>query len=56
MEKTVYVLIEQGAGILHKVFECQKDAEIFLEILKEQSGYDCYEVQEIFFKPTSPNA
>ena len=50
--KKIYLVIEQGAGIIHMGFESEKDAEDFADELKNQTGWDCYEVQKLNFQPT----
>jgi hypothetical protein len=50
--KTIYIVIEQGAGIVHRAFESIKDATQFAANLQEQTGFDCYEVQSLDFVPT----
>ena len=45
--KTIYIVIEQGAGIIHKAFFTRVDAILFIEVLIEQLGYDCFEIQDL---------
>jgi len=50
MEKKVFIVIEQGAGVLHKVFESKNDAQVFVDSLKELTGFEDYEIQEIWYQ------
>jgi hypothetical protein len=47
MEKTIYIVIEQGAGIIHKAFYKRVDALSFVEVLKEQLCFDCFVIQAL---------
>lgn len=49
---TIYLVIEQGAGIVHKAFESITDATDFSIQLQKETGFDCYEVQPVRFEPT----
>ena len=40
----IYLIFEIGAGIIHGAFYNMEDALAKIEILKEQSGYDCFEI------------
>ena len=48
-QKTIWLVIEQGAGIIHHAFELYSDAIAKMESLKEETGFDCFELQEIDF-------
>lgn len=45
--KTIWLVIEQGAGITHKGFYKYADALAFIETLKIETGFDCYELHEL---------
>jgi hypothetical protein len=47
MKKSIWIVIEQGAGITHKAFNYYADALQFIENLKEQLGYDSFELYEV---------
>jgi len=46
-QKTIWLVIEQGAGITHKAFFSYADALTCIENLKNELGYDCFELHEI---------
>ena len=46
-EKTIYIVIEQGSGIVHRGFEKYADALECVEELKKETGFECYEIQEL---------
>jgi len=46
-EKTIYIVIEHGSGIVHKAFEKKSDAEDCVDELKSETGFECYEIQEL---------
>jgi hypothetical protein len=46
-QKTIWLVIEQGAGIIHHAFELYSDAIAKMESLKEETGFDCFELQEL---------
>lgn len=46
-QKTIWLVIEQGAGMIHHAFYFYSDAIQFAENLKIQTGFDCYELQEV---------
>ena len=48
-EKNIWLVIEQGVGIIHKAFEIKQDAEKFVEFLKADTGFDCFEIQALDF-------
>ena len=50
MEKTIWLVIEQGVGIIHKAFENKIDALSFVEVLKKDAGHDCFELQAIDYQ------
>jgi hypothetical protein len=47
METNIWLVIEQGAGVIHKAFEIKQDAEKFVEWLKADTGFDCFEIQAL---------
>jgi len=47
MEKTIWLVIEQGAGTIHKAFESKDDAIVFADILKITEGMECFEVKPV---------
>ena len=47
IETIIYVVIEQGIGMIHKAFEMQVDAIEFADSLNKQEGIDCYEVKPL---------
>lgn len=40
MEKTIWLVFENGAGTMHKAFENRADAIALVEVLKLQTGFD----------------
>jgi len=50
--KKIYVVIEQGAGIIHLGFESEKDADDYVDQLKKETGWDCYEVLKLNLQTT----
>jgi len=46
-QKTIWLVIEQGAGIIHKAFNYYEEANLFVQSLKNETGFDCYEIQEL---------
>lgn len=45
--ETIYLVIEQGAGITHMAFSSQDKAEIYAKQLSFETGFDCFEVQPL---------
>ena len=50
--KTIYLVIEQGAGIVHKSFESILDATEFATNKHKETGFDVFEVQPLEFEKT----
>jgi hypothetical protein len=48
----IFLVIEQGAGIIHMAFQNEKDASDHAKELQKITGWDCYEVQSVNFQPT----
>lgn len=51
METTIWLVIEQGAGLVHKAFEDKADAIVFAEKLKKDEDMDCFDVVGIWYLP-----
>lgn len=45
--KKIYLVIENGAGTIHRAFNEMQKAEEMIEQLKKQTDMDCYEIMEI---------
>jgi hypothetical protein len=46
--KNIWLVIEQGAGMIHKAFMNKKDAEALDERLNKETGFeDCYEIKAL---------
>ena len=45
--KSIWLVIELGAGVTHKAFFLYSDAVAYVEVLKEQLDYDCFEIHEV---------
>lgn len=43
----IFVVIEQGSGIIHKAFKKYSDMLDYIEELKKETGFDCYEFHEL---------
>jgi len=46
MKKRIFLVFENGSGIIHKAFSTKETAEQFIETLKDQTDMDCYEIIE----------
>jgi hypothetical protein len=48
MEKNIWLVIEQGAGIIHQAFVNKEDAQALVQRLKKETGFeDCYEIKAL---------
>lgn len=47
--KTIWLVIEQGAGIIHHAFISYSDAVTYMEEKEEETGLKCFELQEVDF-------
>ena len=47
MKQTIWLVIEQGAGIIHTSFKLYSDAIAYIEKIENETGFNCYELQEI---------
>jgi hypothetical protein len=48
METNIWLVIEQGAGMIHKAFVNKTDAEALVQRLKKETGFeDCYEIKAL---------
>ncbi len=47
--KNIYLVLEQGSGIIHRAFEKYLDAEEFIIFLQKTTGFECYEIQSISY-------
>lgn len=45
--KTIYLVIEQGAGYIHKAFISEYKAEQHVKQLEQETGFECFEVQNL---------
>ena len=45
--QTIYLVIEEGNGFLHKAFIVEIDADIYAEQLSKETGLNCFEVQSL---------
>lgn len=51
MEKTIWLVIEIGAGILHKAFDDKAEALKLVEILKAETGFiEAFEIVPIIYQ------
>ena len=48
--KTIWLVIEQGANIIHHAFELYSDAVTYMEEKEEETGFRCFELQELDLK------
>jgi hypothetical protein len=46
-KKTIWLVIENGAGVIHTAFNLYADAIAKMNELKNESGFECYELHEI---------
>jgi len=51
MEKTIWLVFENGAGIMHKAFEHRVDALALIEVLKVETGFvDAFDIVPITYQ------
>ena len=51
MEKTIWLVFENGAGIMHKCFEHRVDALALVEVLKAETGFiEAFEIIPITYQ------
>jgi hypothetical protein len=51
MEKTIWLVFENGAGIMHKAFENRVDALALVEVLKAETGFeDAFDIVPITYQ------
>jgi len=51
MEKTIWLVFENGAGTMHKAFEHRVDALALVEVLKVQTGFiDAFDIVPITYQ------
>ena len=46
--KSIFIVIEQGAGKLHSTFEDKADAQAFVDALEAQTEMNCFEIKQIY--------
>lgn len=51
METTIWLVIEQGSGIIHKAFQSKDEAIKFADVLKVSEDMDCFEVHPLDYQP-----
>ena len=51
MEKTIWLVFENGAGIMHKAFEHRVDALALVEVLQAETGFiEAFEIIPITYQ------
>lgn len=50
MEKKIWFVVEQGAGLVRQAFESKDEAIKFAEELKVEEDMDCFEVLPVWYK------
>jgi hypothetical protein len=51
IEKTIWLVFENGAGIMHKAFEHRVDALALIEVLKVETGFvDAFDIVPITYQ------
>jgi len=51
MEKTIWLVFENGAGTIHKAFDNKADALKLVEVLKLQTGFiDAFDIVPITYQ------
>ena len=51
MEKTIWLVFENGAGTIHKAFENRVDALALVEVLKLQTGFiDAFDIVPVTYQ------
>jgi hypothetical protein len=53
--ESIFIVFEQGAGIIHRAFTDKTDAQAFVDELEAQTEMNCFEIQKIYLVVSKNN-